>query len=346
MERFLKSRYKIGVQISDNPYRITYKGTYLSNEKPVIIKIYKRATLNSSLIKIIRQKIKDFSLIHHHNITKIIDGDYGWQGYYYVREYIEGQSLSEILKTHHPLDLDKAIEIMLDVCAALSIAHKNGILHGALCPNNILISTQKIVKVADFVVEKSIKEALPQKAVYVTEDATYLSPEEIAGADCAPSSDIYGAGLVLYAMLAGRLPFDLPKEKISLQVALQKIQSTPLPPSTFNPSIPKNIDDLVLKALERDPLLRFASIDDLAASLKNKGIVTKTNLPDIPEICLDTSDRPQPREKEPGREHIRLPEKNQPQDFTARLRGWFFKILLLTILAGLILAAIMTLIKP
>jgi serine/threonine-protein kinase len=254
--------------------------------------------------------------------------------------------LSEILKSNHPLDLEKAIEIMLDVCAALSLAHKNGILHGALCPNNILISNQKIIKLADFVVEKSIKEALPQKAVFVTEDAAYLSPEEIAGGDCTPASDIYGAGLVLYEMLAGRLPYDLPKEKISLQVALQKIQSTPIPPSSFNPSILKNIDDLVLKALERDPMLRFASIEDFAASLKNKGIVSRINLPDIPEISLDTSDRPLPKTKESGREHIRLPEKKSPPNFTSLFLGWFYKILLLTVLAGLILAAIVTMIKP
>jgi len=88
MERFLKSRYRIGEKLSENPFSITYKGTFLATDKPLVIKIYKRGTLSSNLIRNMKQKVKELSQISYHGIAKLIDGDYGWQGFYYVREFV------------------------------------------------------------------------------------------------------------------------------------------------------------------------------------------------------------------------------------------------------------------
>ncbi|MBU0687483.1 MAG: serine/threonine protein kinase [Candidatus Margulisbacteria bacterium] len=342
MERFLKSRYRIGQKISENPYSVTYKGSYLSSDKPVIIKIYKRAALTSSLIKIIRKKVKSFSLINHHNIAKIIDGDYGWQGYYYVREYIEGQSLTQILNQSKTMSIPEATKIILSVCDALSVAHKNGVIHGAISPNNILISSQKIVKLTDFVVEGQIKEALPQKAAFVSLGANYISPEEANGETAGPSSDIYSAALVMYEMLAGRLPYNVTGKNVALKILLSKIQDAPPPLSTFSPEIPPIYGEILAKGLARDPMLRFTTIDDFAESLKNKNVVSNLPIHDVPNISFDIADR---KNRSEERARIRVPEK-QKRGFSYQFGNWLVKLLILAILCGMVLAIILTLTRP
>ena len=93
MERFLKSRYRIGEPLGENPFSVTYKGYLIGTEVPVVIKIYKRAALNSPLINKLRPKVTKIISLDHRNIARVIDGDYGWQGFYFVREFIEGEDL-------------------------------------------------------------------------------------------------------------------------------------------------------------------------------------------------------------------------------------------------------------
>jgi serine/threonine-protein kinase len=179
MERFLKSRYKIGEKISETPFSVSYKGFFLGSDRPVIIKIYKRGTLNSSLISRMKQKVKDFSQIKHHGIAQLIDGDYGWQGFYYVREYIRGKNLEQLMGEGQKLGVEKAAAIAEEVCRMLEVVHAKGIIHGGLKPSNIFIDEQGLVKVADFVIEGEIKEAMPQKALNLMQDGMYASPERL-----------------------------------------------------------------------------------------------------------------------------------------------------------------------
>src|SRR3989338_10279570 len=109
MEHILKSRYKIGQKISESPFSVTYKGFFIGTDRPVVIKIYKRGTLNSSLIKNMKQKVRDLSQIESPGIAALLDGDYGWQGFYYVREFVEGANLKEILEKEGKLELSRAL---------------------------------------------------------------------------------------------------------------------------------------------------------------------------------------------------------------------------------------------
>jgi serine/threonine protein kinase len=163
MERFLKSRYKIGEPLGETPFSATYKGFYLGTQKPVVIKIYKRGILNNRLIKSMRNRLKILLAFFHPSIAKLIDGDYGWQGFYFVREFIEGKSVGEILKENRTFTLEDALNIGIEVCKVLKFCHQNNMVHGALNPNNIFIDQQGIVKVTDFVVEGEIKESNEQK---------------------------------------------------------------------------------------------------------------------------------------------------------------------------------------
>jgi serine/threonine-protein kinase len=269
MERFLKSRYKIGEKISENPFSVTYKGCFLGTDKPVVIKIYKRGTLNSALINRMKQKVRDLSLINHHGIAKLIDGDYGWQGFYYVRDYVEGTSLQQILESNPGIGAEKALTIAEEVSRALEAAHSKGIVHGGVKPSNIIIDPQGVVKLVDFVIEGEIKGAMPQKILSLIDNGNYVSPEELVGYPATTSSDIYSLGTVLYEMLIARTPAF---EK-GLAGGLKKMKSSPAVNLEALVAFPRYLQDILGRVLQADPLLRFSSISQFRESLENKRLI-------------------------------------------------------------------------
>jgi len=262
MERFLKSRYRIGEKLSENPFSVTYKGSFLATDKPLVIKIYKRGTLSSALIRSMKQKVKELSHVNYHGIAKLIDGDYGWQGFYYVREFVSGASLKEIMEK---LDQDKAIVIAEEVCKALEHAHARGVIHGAISPNNIFVDKKGLVRIADFVIEGEIKEAFQQKAESVLSDSRYMSPEELLGYPAGKASDIYALGLVLYEMLRNKKEAGFGK--------IQKIKQPSVLNSELLGSLPRYLQEIINKAMQKDPLLRFSTVEEFRQSLENKNVV-------------------------------------------------------------------------
>jgi len=320
MERLLKSKFKIGEKIGENPFSLTYQGTTLSGNQPVIIKIYKRGTLNSALIKAMKQKVKILSELLHPGIAKLLDGDYGWQGFYYVRELVEGPSLAEKLKTARMIDPYDAEKIMLKACEALSAAHERGIVHGALKPTNIFVGPE--VKLTDFIIEGEIKESYPQKAVSVLEDNLYLSPEEILGWPASPSSDIYALGTIFYEMLAGAHPY--------YPSPLYKLKSPPPPPPNLSPYLIAILN----KCLQNDPLLRFNSVADLTESLRQKTLVESKRGLDLPAIEMENA--PQAEEKE-----IKIIKQERKRSF------FLLIVAVLAVTAGIIYALITSfLVRP
>jgi len=286
MEKLLKSRYKIEEKISENPFCITYKGSFIGTNAPLIIKIYRRNLLDTYLIKKLHQKAAVLSELNHPRIAKLLDGDYGWQGFYFVREYVEGQNLREYLKERKKINPEEAREIAVRVAEALSFAHAKRVVHGALHPNNILITQDGSLKVTDFIVEGAMRAALAGRAKLVVEgdQAFYFSPEQIKGEKLGRSSDIYALGLILYQMLTGALPF---KGKNSLEITLKSLKDLPSPPSSLNSAVPKYLDDIVLKALEKDPWLRFSSAEEFLESLQGKAIILRKKELEVPEISYE-----------------------------------------------------------
>lgn len=271
MEQILKSRYRIGEKISETPFSLTYRGVFIGTDKPVIIKIYKRGTLNSSLIKDMKQKVRELSLINHHGIAKLMDGDYGWQGFYYVREFIEGQSVQEIMAKGEKIGTEKACAIVDQVLVALTEVHRRGIVHAAISPSNIFIDNQGLVKLADFVIEGEIKESIPHKVLEVMGGAKYASPEELKGEPASPVSDIFSLGLVLYEMAAGK--FVLSGKGLTENI--KKLKSPVLLAKESFSGLPRFLEEIILKAIQRDPLLRFSSADEFRESLEKKGVMIK-----------------------------------------------------------------------
>ncbi len=273
MEHILKSRYRIAEKISENPFSVTYKGTLLGSNKPIVIKIYKRGTLNSSLIRDMKQKVKDLTLISYHGIAKLLDGDYGWQGFYYVREYIEGKSLHEIMTGNELIGEEKALLITEESARALEYAHSRGIIHGALKPSNIILDSQGVVHLADFVIEGEIKESIPQKVLTIMQNAYYASPEELLGKPATASSDVYSLGLIFIEMLLGRPVFN----ETGLKNNLEKLRSATVLNSETLAVLPQYLREILKKALVHDPVQRFTRISEFRESLEKRMLVGSQN---------------------------------------------------------------------
>lgn len=271
MDQLLKSKYRTGQKLSENPFSVTYRGSLIGTDKPVIIKIYKRGTLNSSLIKSMKQRVKDFSLISHHGAAKLYDGDYGWQGFYYVREFIEGTSVQELLDRGEKIGPDKAAAIADQALDTLAAAHGKGIVHGALKPSNIFLDSQGFVKLADFVVEGEIKSSLPQKVQEVLTNAKYASPEELAGLPATPASDLYSLGLVLFEMATGGNAVKEP----GIRGNLAKLKALVVGKEDLA-SLPNYLKEIILKAVQNDPLIRFTSAAEFKKSLEKRTIARKS----------------------------------------------------------------------
>lgn len=312
MERFLKSKFKIGTKLNENLFSLTYNGTTLSQDKPIIIKIYKRGTLNSPIIRAMKQKVKILQEQIHPRIVPLLDGDYGWQGFYYIRPFIEGKTLKEAIK-EKSLNFEDSENIILQICDAIASAHKHKIIHGALSESNIFL-TKDGIKIVDFIIEGEIKESLPQKAISILENGETLSPEEIFGRQASFSSDIFSAGVLFYKMLASKPPFKNHLDKLH---------------GKFDPisNIPRYLQDIIQKALETDPLLRFKKISDLAESLKNKTVINYKEEFDLPPIEFDNL--PPPKEKE-----IHIIKKEREKNF------FLATIVVMAALAGIIYAII------
>jgi serine/threonine protein kinase len=335
MEHFLKSRYRIDNQISENPFSITYKGFVIANNKPVVIKIYKRGTLDSRLIKGMKQKVKELSSINHHGVVKILDGDYGWQGFYYVREYIEGKSLEQILKNSQELGLEKSLAVAEEVCRLLEIVHAKGIIHGALKPGNIFIDPQGIVKVSDFIVEGEIKDAMPQKALSLIYDGKYTSPEELAGQPASISSDIYALGIILCEMLLKRTNFEN-----GLKGSLKKLRGESFLSLEGLAPLPRYMQDIISKTLQKNPLKRFASMGQLRESLEKKSLAAEQPLQeDFVTIFENTVSNYGEEETYKESKFVQDLGKGDVRWSIEKHRTWILSfILVLSLLSGLIYA--------
>jgi serine/threonine-protein kinase len=303
MERFLKSRYRIGEKIGENPFSFTYKGYLIGTEVPVVIKIYKRSALNSPLINKLRPKVTKIVSLDHPNIARVIDGDYGWQGFYFVREYIEGENLDEFLQRGRP-NVTNAIEIMKQILSSLDITHKEGIIHGAISANNIFLVGGREVKLADFILVPAVRINPGLLAAAASIDSNYMSPEQIKGEQINTASDIYSAGIIFYQLITGSLPFN----GRGLEIALKHISGEIEPPSHLSAEIPEYLDDIILKMLEKDPLQRINNAADVLDSLKGHRLVFQ--LPNQEFVNLIYEEDVQPFEYE---EETKIKTKDMKQ---------------------------------
>ncbi|GKV67752.1 serine/threonine protein kinase [Sporosarcina sp. NCCP-2716] len=211
-----------------------------------------------------REALSATSLTHP-NIVNIFDVGEEDELHYLVMEYVKGMTLKRYILENGPLPPEKAIPIMLQLVAAISNAHHNGIVHRDVKPQNILMDEEGNVKITDFGIAMALTATSHTKTNSVLGTVHYLSPEQARGGMATKKSDIYSLGIVFYELLTGKLPFSA---ESAVAVALKHLQEeTPSVRAEF-PAIPQSVENIILKATAKDPRHRYVSADEMYDDLQ------------------------------------------------------------------------------
>jgi beta-lactam-binding protein with PASTA domain/tRNA A-37 threonylcarbamoyl transferase component Bud32 len=267
----LGERYEIGGVLGRGGMAEVHRGRDLRLGREVAVKVLRQdlARDPSSQVRF-RREAQAAASLNHPAIVAVYDTgeDRTSAGAtpYIVMEYVEGETLRDVLRREGRLSPERAMSLTADICAALDFSHRNGIVHRDVKPGNVMITPQGTVKVMDFGIARAVSDsaATMTSTAAVIGTAQYLSPEQARGESVDARSDVYSAGCLLYELVTGTPPFtgDSP-----VAVAYQHVREDPRTPSSINPAIPPELDAILLKAMSKNPANRYQSAADMRADL-------------------------------------------------------------------------------
>jgi predicted Ser/Thr protein kinase len=272
--RILNDRYEMGSPLGKGGMAHVYRGTDRVLDRTVAIKVLSgKYAGDDSFVTRFRREAQAAAGLNHANIVGVYDtGDEG-QMHYIVMEYVEGETLGDVLRRDGRLDPERAAAVAVEVATALHAAHEKGLVHRDVKPGNVMIDREGRVKVVDFGIARAAADDTLTQTGLVLGTASYLSPEQAQGLPVDARSDIYSLGCVLYEMLTGRPPFD---GDTPVAIAYMHVNETPPGPSELEPSIPPHLDQAVMRALEKDPEARFPTAEAFRAGVAGGGPGTAT----------------------------------------------------------------------
>jgi serine/threonine-protein kinase len=260
----LAGRYELKTQIGEGGMATVFHALDLELDEPVAVKIFREALTDDDSLARFRMEIKLARQLQQPNVTRVYDiGVHGGHRYL-TMELLVGESLEARLR--RPIRLSESLDYLIQACAGLHAAHERGIIHRDIKPDNLFIADGGVVKVMDFGIAK--QQATPGLTVMGTIAGTpeYMSPEQVNNfTSVTPSTDIYALGVIAYRMCTGQLPFT--HEEL-VPLLMMQVQEPPPPPRALNPNLPKSLEAIILKLLEKEPRHRYESCRFLATELE------------------------------------------------------------------------------
>ena len=270
--RLLGNRYEILEKIGNGGMAMVYKAKCHVLNRYVAVKILRdEFTTDQEFIKRFEVEAQAAASITHPNIVSVYDVGNEGNLYYIVMELIQGKTLKEIIvEEEAPLPWKWSVNIAIQIASALEVAHKNNIVHRDIKPHNIIITEDGVAKVTDFGIAKAVSNSTITAFGTTIGSVHYFSPEHARGGYTDIKSDLYSLGVVMYEMVTGKVPFDA---DTPVSVALKHMQEEPKPPKELNEKIPRALNDIIIKAMRKDPNLRYQNatlmINDLRRVLKD-----------------------------------------------------------------------------
>jgi serine/threonine protein kinase len=281
----LGGRYEVEQRIGGGGMAIVYKAHDNLLNRTVALKILRsQFGHDDDFISRFRREAQAAASLSHPNVVNVYDVGQEEDIQYIVMEYVEGSTLKELITSSGVLKLDQAVDIAVQICDALEHAHHNHIIHRDIKPHNILIGRGGRVKVTDFGIARAVTSATITYTGTVIGSVHYFSPEQARGGISGEKSDIYSLGIVLYEMITGQVPFsgDSP-----ISIALKHLQEHIVPPREMNPDIPQSLENVILRALVKDPLYRYQSAKEMQRDLQTCLHPDRLN---EPKLILETDD--------------------------------------------------------
>ncbi|RAU92937.1 Stk1 family PASTA domain-containing Ser/Thr kinase [Paenibacillus sp. YN15] len=262
----LGGRYEILERVGGGGMALVYKAQDLLLNRYVAVKVLRQQYVHDEeFIRRFRREAQSAASLSHPNVVSMYDVGQEGDNHFIVMEYVEGMTLNDLIREKAPLQVEDALHIATQICDALEHAHHNQIIHRDIKPHNILIGKNGRIKVTDFGIARATTSSTITQTGSVVGSVHYFSPEHAKGISTGAKSDLYSLGIVLYQMLTGKLPF-LGESPIS--VALKHLQENVEEPRKVNPLIPQSVENIILKAMRKNPDERYQSASDMLQDLE------------------------------------------------------------------------------
>lgn len=264
----LDGRYEMRELIGVGGMAYVYKAYDSVDDRTVAVKILRDEFLtNDEFVRRFRNESKAIAILNHPNIVKVLDVGFGERLQYIVMEYIDGITLKEYLDQRKDIRWKEAVHFTAQILRALQHAHDKGIVHRDIKPQNIMLLSDGTIKVTDFGIARLTRSEMQATAVgnKAIGSVHYISPEQARGEITDEKTDLYSVGIMLYEMLTGKLPFEADN---AVSVAIMQMQSEATVPHLLNEEIPEGLEQITLKAMQKDTVKRYQSAAEMISDFE------------------------------------------------------------------------------
>lgn len=267
--QLLNNRYQLLERVGSGGMATVYRAHDLILGRLVAVKLlHAGLTGDESFLHRFRQEARAAANLTHPNIVTVHDTGQDGNQHYIVMEFVEGQTLKQIIRQQiqsgQIMPINRALDLTIQICAGIGYAHRAGLVHCDVKPQNIIVTRDERVKVADFGIARAVSDASQEIRSVVWGTPQYLSPEQASGKPATPASDVYAIGVILFELLTNRLPFEAESQSA---MALKHLQEPAPPVTRFNPATPGQIERIVAKLLTKEPTSRYRTAGQLGRVL-------------------------------------------------------------------------------
>lgn len=261
----LADRYEIIKEIGSGGMANVYLAKCRVLNRLVAIKVLKTEFANDrEFLHRFNKEAQSAAAINSPNIVNVYDVGHDGDIHYIVMEYVEGKTLKEYIDAHGMLSWQETVEYAIQICSALDKAHKHGVIHRDIKPQNIILTNDGMLKVTDFGIARATSAETVNMGESTMGSVHYFSPEQARGGFTDEKSDIYSLGIVMYELVTGRLPFN---GETPIAIAIKHIQENPVSPKEYNVSVPLSVEAVILKAMSKEQSKRYQTAEEMLADL-------------------------------------------------------------------------------